>query len=69
MLIPRGGRGLGQRLGVKNPEPPAACRYGEIRAATATLENSTENAHLADHPLRAATDRFGSKIAAFQQEK
>jgi len=33
-----------------------------------TATTTKRYAHLADDPLRAATDRFGSKIAAFQQE-
>jgi integrase len=34
-----------------------------------TATTTKRYAHLADDPLRAATDRFGSKIAAFQQQK
>jgi integrase len=34
-----------------------------------TAATTQRYAHLADHPLRAATDRFGSKISGFQQEK
>jgi integrase len=33
-----------------------------------TATTTKRYAHLADDPLRAATDRFGSKIASFQQE-
>jgi integrase len=34
-----------------------------------TATTTKRYAHLADDPLRAATDRFGSKIDGFQQEK
>lgn len=34
-----------------------------------TAATTKRYAHLADDPLRAATDRFGSKIASFQKEK
>jgi hypothetical protein len=34
-----------------------------------TASTTKRYAHLADDPLRAATERFGSKIAAFQQEE
>jgi integrase len=33
-----------------------------------TATTTKRYAHLADHPLRAATDRFGSKIASFQRD-
>jgi site-specific recombinase XerD len=33
-----------------------------------TTTTTKRYAHLADDPLRAATDRFGSKIASFQQD-
>jgi hypothetical protein len=33
-----------------------------------TATTTKRYAHLADDPLRAATDRFGSKIAGFQEE-
>jgi site-specific recombinase XerD len=33
-----------------------------------TATTTKRYAHLADDPLRAATNRFGSKIAGFQQE-
>jgi len=32
-----------------------------------TATTTKRYAHLADDPLRAATDRYGSKIAAFQR--
>ena len=34
-----------------------------------TATTTKRYAHLADDPLRAATDRFGSKIASLQKEK
>jgi hypothetical protein len=34
-----------------------------------TATTTKQYAHLADHPLRAATERFGSKIAALRQER
>jgi hypothetical protein len=35
-------------------------------AVHTTVTTTKRYAHLADDPLRAATDRFGSKIAGFQ---
>jgi hypothetical protein len=64
---------LGNLLGwLKEAAPDIVCLQ-ELKApddkfpAAALRATTKRYAHLADDPLRSATDRFGSKIAAFRQ--